>query len=150
MGRLLGINEFAPLCLCKPLRGLCGYGFFAGQHPVIIPILLLNDGESLIEHFFGIHTRAGCPIDHLLLRGFEFEDHRCSIVPRWHLLDGSYRVPILAQCAGLALNYPEKLPLGWPLIVQLTQCAVEIEFLLGEDGQFGKVGAAFGLGDKLA
>lgn len=36
------------------------------------------------------------------------------------------------------------------LTVQLAETAVEIEFLLGQAGEFGVVGAALGLGDEGA
>jgi len=71
---LLGIHKLAALGLRKPPFDLCGNSLTIGQHPILI--LLLNDGEGLIEHFFRAHAGTRSLIKYLLLLGFEFEDHR--------------------------------------------------------------------------
>ena len=97
MNSLLGIHKFASLGLPETHLDLSGNGFFVGQHPVLITILLLKNSKGLIEHLFRAHAGPSSMIEHLLLCGFEFEDHGALQFAARHVCVGLYRLPTLMQ-----------------------------------------------------
>ena len=62
LDRPIRVDEFATLGLREALGDMCGNGLSIGEHPVAIPILLVNDSESLVEHLFRAHSRVCCAI----------------------------------------------------------------------------------------
>ena len=56
LASILGGNQLTAFGLREALGDLCGDGFVAGGNPILIGVLLSNDGKSLIYHLFGAHA----------------------------------------------------------------------------------------------
>jgi hypothetical protein len=72
---LRGIHKLASFSLREALFDLSGKSIFVRQYPILIPMLILNDGKGLIEHLFRAHAGTNSLIEHLLLLGFELDEH---------------------------------------------------------------------------
>ena len=53
---LLGVDELSTFSLRETRLDLGGNSTLVGKHPILIRVLLPDDGEGLIEHLLGAHT----------------------------------------------------------------------------------------------
>src|SRR6202050_645589 len=97
-------------------------------------LLLINHGEGLVNKFFGAHARLSRSLEDRLLLGFEI-NHHCIAPTGVGELQGCrhYSQSSVFRPAMPSMN--------------LFEGAVEIELLLGEQGQGGVVAAALGFSD---